>query len=1020
MRAGPHPCVILAAVLFGCGGCGSAAPGGDDPAGGGSAADDPARPDTCPATATAPSPLPGVRPEQRTLAYWLGRVADQGDLDEPLLSPAAITDHNRALALPFEERPLGHADLLAPIDRDFLLLEVTERVDFMREKLERGGYLTRDGERASAEQIAPFAAPVSLPALAPEIRIARDLVPLRCGPSAESFYTESMDLRFDRGACSTARAGEPVQVLGRWSNGMLLARTPYALGWISPDAPLSEPAEEGRVRAALAHAPRTLTRRAVLEAAFAMLDTPYGWGGMGGGRDCSRFLMDVMGTFGIELPRHSGRQARAGTFSVDVEGVTDEREKLLLIDTAARRGIVLLHFPGHIMLYLGRTETGVPMVLHAFAEYVVPCEGVTLSDGSPGETLRTVDRITVSDLSLGRGSSRRSFLERITRVTVLGQVPGPALLGAADLRAAAPVHMPEPSVCEDTDEVAMFRSPDSPNSQQPLRVIVTSSRELGPVELVLVDPHGVQHRAETHRLGGPPFTWWVQVDAPERGRWTAAIGDGSRVDACEAFTVAPQRPGRANRSPFAWEPRWRWETDTDNLYAAWVEQLFDYPPDEDLTWPNLQTLLRDRDRNLLYDHLSRNEDEGIRLEPDCADLPYFLRAYFSWKLALPFAFRRCSRGAAGRPPSCGEPNTNLVAREDWDDVRSFTEYVRTVRDGVHSASARTVPRDDRTDVYPVALTHEALRPGTVYADPYGHLLVVADWVPQGATRYGVLMGADAQPDGTIGRRRFWRGSFLFTPETTDVGAGFKAWRPLVFDRPSGTMRALDNDDLARSTVHAPYSAEQYRGTMDDFYDRMEALINPRPLEPAAMMRSLADALEESIARRIVSIDNGIEYMNGRGWPTVPMPTGHDIFETAGAWEDYSTPSRDMRLLISVDAVLGFPAAVERAPARYGLTPADASTMATRLREQLSEDLAGRRFRYMRSDGSPQELTLADVVDRATGFEMAYNPNDCIEVRWAAPEGSAEISTCRRHAPRDQRARMESYRSWFHTRHRPPR
>ena len=52
----------------------------------------------------------------------------------------------------------------------------------------------------------------------------------------------------------------------------------------------------------------------------------------------------------------------------------------------------------------------------------------------------------------------------------------------------------------------------------------------------------------------------------------------------------------------------------------------------------------------------------------------------------------------------------------------------------------------------------------------------------------IRVGADAQPDGTIGRRRFWRGSFLFTPDTTDVGAGFKRFRPLVYDRQTFAIR----------------------------------------------------------------------------------------------------------------------------------------------------------------------------------------------------------------------------------------
>jgi hypothetical protein len=60
-----------------------------------------------------------------------------------------------------------------------------------------------------------------------------------------------------------------------------------------------------------------------------------------------------------------------------------------------------------------------------------------------------------------------------------------------------------------------------------------------------------------------------------------------------------------------------------------------------------------------------------------------------------------------------------------------------------------------------------------------------------------------------------------------------------------------------------------------------------------------------------------------------------------------------------------------------------------------------------------------VLDRIADFEMAYNPNDCAELRWAAPEGSEEASTCKRHAPQAQRDKMATaYRNWFRERHWP--
>jgi hypothetical protein len=56
----------------------------------------------------------------------------------------------------------------------------------------------------------------------------------------------------------------------------------------------------------------------------------------------------------------------------------------------------------------------------------------------------------------------------------------------------------------------------------------------------------------------------------------------------------------------------------------------------------------------------------------------------------------------------------------------------------------------------------------------------------------------------------------------------------------------------------------------------------------------------------------------------------------------------------------------------------------------------------------------------TLLERAYNVNDCVELRWGAPEKSDEAVTCKRRAPGAQRTKMAEYRAWFHERRRPPR
>ena len=69
-------------------------------------------------------------------------------------------------------------------------------------------------------------------------------------------------------------------------------------------------------------------------------------------------------------------------------------------------------------------------------------------------------------------------------------------------------------------------------------------------------------------------------------------------------------------------------------------------------------------------------------------------------------------------------------------------------------------------------------PGTVYADPYGHTLILIGRVQQTSDQPGILLSVDAQPDGTVGIKRFWKGNFLFNTSGVVGEPGFKAFRPI--------------------------------------------------------------------------------------------------------------------------------------------------------------------------------------------------------------------------------------------------
>jgi hypothetical protein len=312
-----------------------------------------------------------------------------------------------------------------------------------------------------------------------------------------------------------------------------------------------------------------------------------------------------------------------------------------------------------------------------------------------------------------------------------------------------------------------------------------------------------------------------------------------------------------------------------------------------------------------------------------------------------------------------------------------------------------------------------LRPGTVYADPYGHILVLARRVSQTDGAAGVFLAVDAQPDGTVARKRFWRGNFLFADDPALGSPGFKRFRPIIADR-SGKLRRLTNDEIAKNDQYGDFSLDQSKMSVEAFYDRMDDVMSPAPLDPVRAIQEAITSLEEQVKARVTSIENGRKFlMSGKG--DASMPDGPAIFETTGAWEDFATPSRDLRLLIAIDVVRHFPDRVARRTDRYAM-PKEKSVadVKAELDGILAKELSSRQFAYTRTDGSQWTLSLKDVVDRVALLEMAYNVNDCVELRWGAAEKSEEASTCKRRAPASQRSKMTEFRAWFHERRRPPR
>ena len=518
-----------------------------------------------------------------------------------------------------------------------------------------------------------------------------------------------------------------------------------------------------------------------------------------------------------------------------------------------------------------------------------------------------------------------------------------------------------PPRCEEAKDVFLFVTPGTAWVGAPLRVLAVSDKPLvGELRIVPAEkgkPTGDAAPVATSdaRHGGPPYFFVAEVESPKAGLYDATFtqracetGKDAATKRVTVVAFKPGPPAAPRETDGLWPIQRSWNRNLENVYSAWIEQLFDAPDNEMPSWPALHEVLRDKKRNLLFDHLAGGEDSNNApvVRPDCADLPYFLRAYFAFKLRLPFGISECNRGGGGNVPSCkpGFMLTNEEPPAKFDEkataVKAFGTFLKgTVADKAHSGSARQPFEEESSDYYPIALTMESMRPGVIYADPYGHVLMISKRLPQNAERGGVLLAVDGQPDGTVARKRYWRGNFLYATQRELGGPGFKRFRPVV--RRAGKLVRLDDDAIKKSPDYGDVSRDAAKLDLEGFYDKMEEVLSPQPLDPQRAMLETISALEEQVRTRVKSVDNGRKWLDSAKG-TASMPEGPEIFETSGAWEDFSTPSRDLRILIAVDVVRGFPARVARRPERFAMPPGHTPE---EVKVELERLLATRRVGY---------------------------------------------------------------------------
>ncbi len=424
-----------------------------------------------------------------------------------------------------------------------------------------------------------------------------------------------------------------------------------------------------------------------------------------------------------------------------------------------------------------------------------------------------------------------------------------------------------------------------------------------------------------------------------------------------------------------------WDDAEEAAFSQWISQLGEARAAGQCS--TLASCLASERANALWDE----EDRSFSVYADCADLPYVLRAYFAYKRRLPFSF---VSGITGGHYTTGN---RVSSHQDWRAYGSLPALLRAIANSVHSGFYRLAPTVEDGDHYPVEITREHVRPGTIYYDPNGHVLLVYAVDPNGTVR---LM--DGHPDNSLTVQRFGE---KFARGSAAQGGGFRAWR----------HQRLEGDRVVRATSSDTrrtrgFSTEQYassfsaNGATVGYHEwvrfRMSATGGRR--QAVEEYEEMVQGLCGDIQDRLHAVDSGVSSGIHRRAHPAELPS--NIYGTTGEWETYSTPSRDARLKAAFRELHRFVLATYEA-----VEAGDDSVFEF---DGTSEELVARYLEiwqsYAESDcaiayddsrGRPVELDLDDVMDRL--FDLSFDPYHCPELRWGAhpdvAERAGELASC---------------------------
>jgi hypothetical protein len=466
------------------------------------------------------------------------------------------------------------------------------------------------------------------------------------------------------------------------------------------------------------------------------------------------------------------------------------------------------------------------------------------------------------------------------------------------------------------------------------------------------------------------------------------------------------------RGAYAWKiKKDHWDAKDEEGYGKFVATLG-------------EAVAKKRCRNVTACMLSdanpyhHTDPKDLVIKADCADWTYLVRAYYAWKNHLPFAL------AAVEPHPANPKNSSdmrystqgnvVVERVDltssfWgfpDAKQVFTEILPRM---ISTANIRTNQPQVRnglwSDFYPVDISRESIRPGSVIYDPFGHVVVVYKITDNGQIYY-----VDAHTDNnlTIGvfNEKFSRTAPL-------IGGGFKNWRPIRlvnYTRDSngylmgGKIVAEDNNRIRDYSEVQYYGSTRITGKVWDratfqvngktvsFFEYVQAKMSngAMRIDPIQEMGARLTELCETMQARSRSVETARK--NNIHLAKHPTTLPYNIYVTEGDWETYASPSRDTVLRILFSSLLSKSKDwVSLWRKNHPSIQFHGSDLPAALLREYRDRSESCYITYYNSLGGRVRLNLEDV--RARLPAISFDAYHCPELRWGAALNSAEGRSC---------------------------